>query len=322
MIGMDQRISDIGIIPVVKIDDAQKAVPLARALMSGGIPAAEITFRTVAAQEAITQIAHNCPNMLVGAGTVLNTQQCKQAIDAGAQFIVSPGYNQDVVNYCLEKNVPVYPGCVNASDMSYAVNSGLSIVKFFPAERCGGLGYLKALAPVFPKLKFMPTGGINAANLNSYMSYERVAACGGSWMVKSDLISQDRFDEISSLCRQAMETMLGFQLAHVGINAQSESQAMSVANSFQSLFGFTVKPGNSSIFSGSYVEVMKRPGLGQNGHIAISTLSIRRAVSYLKRMDVPFEESTAKYDEHGDLAAIYLKNELSGFAVHLVQKKL
>ena len=316
-----KTIFSIGVIPVVKIDDASKAVALAKALAAGGIPAAEVTFRTDAAEEAIRQIAQNCPDVLVGAGTVLNIQQCERAIGAGAKFIVSPGYNQDVVDYCLQRGVPILPGCANASDMTRAANSGLEVVKFFPAEQAGGLGYIKAIAPVFPKLMFMPTGGVNAGNLNNYLAFPRILACGGSWMVKADLIAEDRFDEITALCRQAMETMLGFELAHVGINAQDNQQAGTVAGAFQNLFGFPAKEGNSSWFAGSFVEVMKKPYLGHCGHIAISTLTLPRAIAYLERMGVAVDMGTAKHDAKGNMTAVYLKDELGGFAVHLVQKK-
>ena len=180
------KVQQIGVIPVIAIEDAAKAVPLARALTAGGIPAAEVTFRTAAGEEAIRQIAQNCPEVLVGAGTVLNEEQCDRAIAAGARFIVSPGYNEALVAHCQARGIPVLPGCVNASDMTRAVNAGLEVVKFFPAEQSGGLSFLKALAPVFPKLSFMPTGGVSAKNLMDYLGYDRIVACGGTWMVKKD----------------------------------------------------------------------------------------------------------------------------------------
>ena len=191
------KVQQIGVIPVIAIEDAAKAVPLARALTAGGIPAAEVTFRTAAGEEAIRQIAQNCPEVLVGAGTVLNEEQCDRAIAAGARFIVSPGYNEALVAHCQARGIPVLPGCVNASDMTRAVNAGLEVVKFFPAEQSGGLSFLKALAPVFPKLSFMPTGGVSAKNLMDYLGYDRIVACGGTWMVKKDLIEAEQWDEIT-----------------------------------------------------------------------------------------------------------------------------
>lgn len=314
-----QRLSRTGIVPVIAIDDAEKAVPLARALTAGGLPAAEVTFRTAAGEEAIRRIARECPEVLVGAGTVLNLEQCDRALVAGARFIVSPGYNETLVNYCVEKGVPVLPGCANASDMTRAVNAGLKLVKFFPAEQSGGVSFLKALAPVFP-LDFMPTGGVNTKNLMDYLSFDRVAACGGTWMVKKDLISGGQWDEITRISREAVKTMLGFELRHVGINCADEAEAERTARSFCALLGLEYRPGNSSIFAGTAVECMKTPFLGTRGHLAIGTNSVDRAVYHLELQGAAFDESTRKTDAKGAAKSIYLKDEIGGFAVHLVQK--
>lgn len=314
-----QRLSRTGIVPVIAIDDAEKAVPLARALTAGGLPAAEVTFRTAAGEEAIRRIARECPEVLVGAGTVLNLEQCDRALAAGARFIVSPGYNETLVNYCVEKGVPVLPGCANASDMTRAVNAGLKLVKFFPAEQSGGVSFLKALAPVFP-LNFMPTGGVNTKNLMDYLSFDRVAACGGTWMVKKDLISGEQWDEITRISKEAVKTMLGFELRHVGINCADEAEAERTARSFCALLGLEYRPGNSSIFAGTAVECMKAPFLGARGHLAIGTNSVDRAVYHLELQGAAFDESTRKTDAKGVTKSIYLKDEIGGFAVHLVQK--
>ena len=314
-----QRLSRTGIVPVIAIDDAEKAVPLARALTAGGLPAAEVTFRTAAGEEAIRRIARECPEVLVGAGSVLNLEQCGRALAAGARFIVSPGYNETLVNYCVEKGVPVLPGCANASDMTRAVNAGLKLVKFFPAEQSGGVSFLKALAPVFP-LDFMPTGGVNTKNLMDYLSFDRVAACGGTWMVKKDLISGGQWDEITRISREAVKTMLGFELRHVGINCADEAEAERTARSFCALLGLEYRPGNSSIFAGTAVECMKTPFLGTRGHLAIGTNSVDRAVYHLELQGAAFDESTRKTDAKGAAKSIYLKDEIGGFAVHLVQK--
>ena len=314
-----QRLSRTGIVPDIAIDDAEKAVPLARALTAGGLPAAEVTFRTAAGEEAIRRIARECPEVLVGAGSVLNLEQCGRALAAGARFIVSPGYNETLVNYCVEKGVPVLPGCANASDMTRAVNAGLKLVKFFPAEQSGGVSFLKALAPVFP-LDFMPTGGVNTKNLMDYLSFDRVAACGGTWMVKKDLISGGQWDEITRISREAVKTMLGFELRHVGINCADEAEAERTARSFCALLGLEYRPGNSSIFAGTAVECMKTPFLGTRGHLAIGTNSVDRAVYHLELQGAAFDESTRKTDAKGAAKSIYLKDEIGGFAVHLVQK--
>ena len=314
-----QTLSNIGIVPVIAIDRADQAVDLAKALVEGGLPAAEITFRTAAGQEAIRIVAKECPEVLVGAGTVLTVDQCDRALEAGAKFIVSPGYFDDVVNHCVELGVPVLPGCVNASDMTKAVNAGLKTVKFFPAEQAGGISYLKSVAPVFP-LNFMPTGGVNTANLLDYLTFDRIASVGGTWMVKKDLINAGEFAKITAICKDAVKTMLGFEIRHVGINCADAAEAEKTARGIASLFGFEYKPGNSSDFAGEAVECMKSPYLGTNGHIAIGTNSVDRAVFHLSRRGIAFDESTRKTDAKGRTKAIYLAGEFGGFAFHLVQK--
>ncbi|MBO4412246.1 MAG: bifunctional 4-hydroxy-2-oxoglutarate aldolase/2-dehydro-3-deoxy-phosphogluconate aldolase [Lachnospiraceae bacterium] len=314
-----QTLSLIGIVPVIAIDDADKAVDLARALTEGGLPAAEITFRTAAGQEAIKRVAKECPEVLVGAGTVLTVEQCDRAIEAGARFIVSPGYYDEVVNHCVERGIPVLPGCSTPSDMTKAVNAGLKTVKFFPAEASGGIAFLKSVAPVFP-LTFMPTGGVNTANLLDYVTFDRIASCGGTWMVKKDLINAGKFEEITAISREAVKTMLGFELRHVGINCEKAEEAEKTAKTIAALFGFAYKPGNSSDFAGEAVECMKQPYLGTNGHIAIGTNSVDRAVYHLGLQGIKFDEATRKTDAKGKTKAIYLKGEFGGFAIHLVQK--
>lgn len=314
------RVYRTGIIPVIAIEDAAQAVPLAQALTAGGIPAAEVTFRTAAGEEAIRQISRNCPDVLVGAGTVLNEAQCDRAIAAGAQFIVSPGYNEALVAHCLKRDIPVLPGCVNASDMTRAVNAGLEVVKFFPAEQSGGLAFLKALAPVFPKLDFMPTGGVSTKNLPDYLAFERIIACGGTWMVKKELINGAQWDEITNICKQAVQTMLGFSLHHVGIPCGGDAQAAQTAQTICSLFGFTHKVGNSSDFAMPCIECCKTDFPGKHGHIAIGTSNVDRAVYHLGLQGVRFMEETRKTNEKGRTKAIYLEGDFSGFAIHLVQK--
>jgi 2-dehydro-3-deoxyphosphogluconate aldolase/(4S)-4-hydroxy-2-oxoglutarate aldolase len=316
-----EKLGKIGIVPVIKIDDVEKAVPLAKALIAGGIPCAEVTFRTAQGEEAIRRIAAEVPGILLGAGTVLTTSQVDRAIAAGAKFIVSPGLNPRVVAHCIEKGIPITPGCSNPSDIEQALEAGLEVVKFFPAEQAGGLDYIKAIAAPYPGLKFMPTGGINALNIAKYIAYEKIHACGGSWMVSADLINAGDFAKITSLSREAVLSLLGFAVVHVGINAKNEDEALGTAKLFETLFGFPVKPGATSIFSGEGVEVMKSPHLGTHGHIAVSTNTITRAQAFLERAGFPFLPESAKTDAKGALTAIYLKEEIAGFAVHLVQKK-
>ena len=198
-----EQFKKIGIIPVVVLDDAKDAVPLAKALCEGGLPCAEVTFRTAAAEEAIRLMSEAYPEMLVGAGTVLTTEQVDRAVNAGAKFIVSPGLNPEVVRYCIEKNIPVTPGTQTPSEMEQALSLGLDVVKFFPAEPAGGLKMIKAVAAPYTTLSFMPTGGINAQNVRDYLAYDRIIACGGSWMVKKDLVKAGEFDKITEMVREA-----------------------------------------------------------------------------------------------------------------------
>lgn len=316
-----EKLSKIGIVPVVKIDRVEDAVPLAKALCAGGLPCAEVTFRTDAAAGAIKAMTENFPDMCVGAGTVLNAAQVDAAIEAGSQFIVSPGLNPKTVKYCMEKGVPITPGTSSPSDIEQAIELGLDVVKFFPAEQSGGLAKIKAMAAPYVNMKFMPTGGINAKNLTSYLDFNKIIACGGSWMVPGDLINGGEWDKIEQLTREAVQTMLGFELAHVGVNAENAEEAQKAANRFAFIFGMPAKAGNSSIFAGKALEVMKTPYLGKNGHIAIATNYIVRAVNYLENvLGVEFDPATEKRDDKGNLKAVYLKEEIGGFAVHLVQK--
>lgn len=315
-----KKISGIGIIPVIKLEDINDAVPLAKALMNGGIPIAEVTFRAAGADKAIRAIREACPEMVVGAGTVLNIDQVKAAADAGAQFVVSPGFNPKTVDYCNSIGMPITPGCTTASEIEQAIESGLEAVKFFPAEQSGGLDKIKALAGPFGNLQFIPTGGIDLKNLAAYLSFEKVMACGGSFMVKEDFIRSREWDKITALSRQSVDILLGFEMGHVGINASNEEEAMEAANLFGSLFNFPVKVGSSSIFAGNAVEVMKSPYLGSHGHIGIKTNSVFRAKCHLEGRGIKFNEESAKFDAKGKLTAIYVDREIGGFAVHLMQK--
>lgn len=198
-----EQFGKIGIVPVVVLDDAKDAEPLAEALCKGGLPCAEVTFRTAAAEEAIRLISRKYPEMLVGAGTVLTTGQVERAVAAGARFIVSPGLNPKVVQYCIDRKIPVVPGTQTPSEMEQALDMGLDVVKFFPAEPAGGLKMIKAVAAPYTTLKFMPTGGINLNNAEEYLQYDRILACGGSWMVKGDLVAAGKFDEIEKMTKDA-----------------------------------------------------------------------------------------------------------------------
>ncbi|NOY09504.1 MAG: bifunctional 4-hydroxy-2-oxoglutarate aldolase/2-dehydro-3-deoxy-phosphogluconate aldolase [Spirochaetes bacterium] len=314
-----RRIGETGIVPVVKITDSKNAVPLGEALLKGELPVAEITFRTQAAEESIRKLGENVSGLLVGAGTVLTIEQVKRAAGAGAKFIVSPGFNPEVVDYCVERGIPVTPGINSPTQIEMALKRKLEVVKFFPAEASGGLPLLKAMAAPYSGLKFIPTGGINKDNILRYLNFNRVHACGGSWMVKADLISEGNFAEITHLASEAVSTVLGFSFAHLGINRNSRNDAVKTAELLSSLFSLAPKEGSSSIFAGNSFEVTKSVFPGNHGHIAVATNSIERAIAYLKRKGVSILEDTKK-EKDGKFMAVYLDIDIAGFAVHLLQK--
>ena len=313
------KLYEAGLVPVIKPVAGTDGAALADALYRGGVYAAEVTFRAAGAAELIAAMRKARPELTVGAGTVLTEDQADEAVEAGAQFCVAPSFNQRVAAHCISLGVPFVPGVSSATQIEAAMEAGLDFVKFFPAEQSGGLAAIKALSAPYRDMSFMPTGGINAKNINSYLAFDKILACGGSWMVKKDLVAAGEFDKIRDLTKEAVQTMLGFELAHIGINCDSETEAEKTADAFDGLFGFTKKVGNSSVFAGTAVEAMKSKGLGSKGHIAVATNSVVRAKNYLEMMGYKFNEESAKFK--GDkMTAIYLADEIGGFAVHLVQK--
>ena len=202
---IEEQFEELGVVPVVVLENKEDAVLLAEALVQGGLPCAEVTFRTNAAAESIRLMSEKYPDMLVGAGTVLTTEQVDLAVKSGAKFIVSPGFDPEIVDYCLEKNIPVFPGCISPSEVAQAVKRGLKIVKFFPAEQAGGIAMIKAMAAPYHNIRFMPTGGINTGNLKDYLSCDKILCCGGSWMVKGDMIRNGEFEKIQVLVKEAKE---------------------------------------------------------------------------------------------------------------------
>ncbi len=316
---MLMKLQKVGIVPVIKLEDARDAIPLAKALVEGGLPCAEVTFRTAAAEESIRLMRQAYPDMLIGAGTVLTTEQVDKAVTAGATFIVSPGLNPKVVRYCLDQGIPITPGCSNPSDIEAAIELGLDVVKFFPAEAAGGLAMIKAMAAPYVNMKFMPTGGINAKNLISYLDFPKIIACGGSWMVSDEMVKAGEFDKITALTREAVSLMLGFEVCHVGINTSNETEANMIAELFVKAFGFAKNNGNTSIFTGTGIEIMKAPYKGRLGHIAVQTNYIDRAIYHLEKQGFVMNEESKKY-KNDKLIAIYLEQEFGGFAVHLLQK--
>ena len=314
-----EKIGELGLVPVVKLERAEDALLLGKALIEGDLPVAEITFRTDAAEEAIRILTGELAELLVGAGTVLSVDQVKRAVSAGARFIVSPGFNPRVVDYCVENGIPVTPGINSPTQIEMALDRGLEVVKFFPAEASGGLALLRAMAAPYSGIQFIPTGGIDRNNLAAYLSDSRVHACGGSWMVKADLIASGRFDEITKLTRDAVSAMLGFSLAHLGIHEESRDTASVAAAFLSNLFFFSVNEGIASVFAGHNLEIAHSALPGEKGHIAVATNHIQRAAAYLKRKGISILPETAK-EKDGKLTEVYIDGQVSGFAIHLVQR--
>lgn len=312
------RLGNAGLIPVVVIDNAEDAVPAAKALLAGGIDVMEITFRTAAAPDAIAAVAKECPEMLVGAGTVITLEQCQKACSCGAKFIVAPGFDETVVKWCVENDVCITPGVVTPTEIMAALKYGLKVLKFFPAGVFGGLSAMKALSGPFGGVKFIPTGGVNAKNCGEFIAAPYVFAVGGSWICPKAEVAAHNFDKITALCKEARTAMLGYSVDHLGINCNDAEESLSVCSELGEAFDFTTKLGNSSNFASSGVEVMKSDYLGTNGHIAIRTNAIEMAVADLTKKGFTVDMETAKY-KNGALTAVYLKKEIGGFAVHLKQ---
>ena len=313
-----KRLAQSGVVPVVVLEDAKDAVPTAKAMLAGGIDVMEITFRTAAAADSIKAVAQECPDMVVGAGTVVNLEQCKLAVECGAKFIVSPGYDEETVAWCCDNGIPVTPGCVTPTEIMMALKHGLKVLKFFPANVYGGLSAIKSLAGPFGGVKFIPTGGVNAQNLAEFISSPYIHAVGGSWICPKADIAAGNFDKITALCKEARKSLLGFEVAHIGINTPDADAAMDVCKAFNDAFDFNVKQGTSSNFASAGVEVMKTMFKGANGHIAIRTNKMIPAIAEMERRGYELDMDSVK--DKDNIKAVYFKNEIGGFAVHLLQK--
>ena len=292
-----ERVYEIGIIPVIAFNSVDEAVPLCKALVAGGLPAAEVTFRTACAEDCIKKIHDEVPEMLLGAGTVLTTEQADRAMAAGASFIVSPGFDPNVTKHVIEKGGIMMPGTCSAGEMQQAMNLGCEGIKFFPAEANGGVAMLKNIGGALKTAKWMCTGGINAKNVNDYLAYDQIFAVGGTWMCKSDKIKAGAWDEITAMCKEAVDTMLGLELAHIGINCADDTEGMKTAETRGARLNIAVQPGNSGI----------------------RTNNVDRAIYHLGLRGVKFDMDS-KNVKNGKTVAIYMADEIAGFAIHLVQK--
>jgi len=313
------QLGNEGLIPVVVIENADVAVDTARALLDGGLGVMEITMRTEAGINSIRNVLRAYPNMLVGAGTVLTLNKAKESVDAGARFIVAPGFNDEIVAWCVENNIPIIPGCVTPTEIEHALSYGLNVLKFFPANIYGGIEGMKALNGPFQMVSFIPTGGISEANLADYADKPFVHAIGGGFLTKPADIKKGNFENITKTATASINTLLGFKLAHLGINCQGSSESEQPGRALEKAFHFEFLPGSSSDFAGREFEMTKGTNLGVKGHIAIHTNSMKRAVYHLEKRGFSVDPATT-IEKSGKMIAVYLKDSFGDFAIHLLQK--
>ncbi len=319
---MNSILEDIGItgvVPEVVADAATDGAALLAALSDGGLPVAEFSVRTPAGVDAIRAASASAPDATVGAADVTNAQQVDAAVDAGARFVSSPGLDEAILDRARARGVTLVPGCVMPSDVMRAVTFGLDVVRFSPAEVAGGIALLKALEVDFPQVRFWPAGGIEPSMVCQYLADRQVLALSGSWMTRPDLVRARNWSAVTALAQDTVRAVHGFEVVHIGVSSADSADADSIARRFGFLFGFDVQMGNSSNFASTGIEVMKGQSRGQMGHIAIATTNISRAMSYLSRRGVEFVPESEKLAPDGSLKAIYLADEVAGFALHLLQ---
>lgn len=296
------QLSLAGIIPVVKIEKVEQALPLAEALLQADITAIEITFRTAAAAEVIRTLSQHYPELLIGAGTVLTPQQVDQAIEAGAQFIVTPGFNPNTVAYCVEKKIPIIPGCSSPTDIESALSFDLTTVKFFPAEQLGGIPTIKALSGPYSQVRFIATGGVNFANYKEYLAVSKVAAIAGSWMVAPELLNNGQYDLIRDLSKQAIQSLLDFRIESIQFTSQE-------INDLKSLNAW------ANCLPGQFVQ---KDSTSRRGTITLSTPDLKRALHFLQRyhLNPQTDDSQRKLTDSTGFSF----ESIAGFDIKLVQR--
>jgi 2-dehydro-3-deoxyphosphogluconate aldolase/(4S)-4-hydroxy-2-oxoglutarate aldolase len=316
-----ERIGATGLVPVVVINNADDAVAAAEALLAGGIDVMEITMRTEAGLQAIKNVAQGCPEMLVGAGTVLTLEKCQQAVEAGAKFIVSPGFNEKIVAWCVEHDVPVTPGCVTPTEIEAALAYGLRVLKFFPAGTYGGVKGCKSLHGPYKSanISFIPTGGVNNDNLADFADKPFIHAVGGSWLCSTEDIDNHDFAAITRSAKTSVDVLLGFELVKVSIWQDHQDQAQSAAARLTQAFGFRAGTTDQTAPSGPEIEFSPSTDSGRRGSLTIRTNRLDRAIHHLGKRGFSIDETTATY-QGSKLLAVSLKEAFGGFEVRLVQK--
>lgn len=312
-----EKLYGFGVIPVVKIEDASKAIKLAKSFKKKGLPVLEITFRTDAAAEAIKNILTFDPDYCVGAGTVLSMEQLNMACDAGAKFIVTPGFNPKIIDEAIRRRIPIIPGVSTASEIEAVLEKGLTVMKFFPAEAMGGLTTIKAFSGPYPRVRFIPTGGINLENMNAYLQDPRIIAIGASWMSEPKDLLDNRFDFIEEKIDQTMHKALDLNFDHVGILSPQVEEDIHI---LQSMFNHALSSHSKSSFVGQVELVKVKNPIIKDIHLAYKTSNILRSVHYFENLGYHFYEDTKVLDEKGKLKAIYFENSIANASIHLIQR--
>lgn len=310
----EQIIANAGILPVINIPAVELAKPLALSILNGGISAMEVTLRSECSLDAIQAIKKDVSGMVVGAGTVFSINSVEKAIEAGADYIVTPGYDDEIVDYCIEKGIAVFPGCSTPTEIQHAAKKGLKVLKFFPSELSGGNAAIKLLSGPFQDIKFLPTGGITFSNLADYMSNKSVIACGGSFMATSDQVKNQKFDEITVACKKAIQISLGFDLSNVYFNGKSGDEANNLKN-IAGLLDDSIK----NIFDLSVDGKINPDCCDEKGCIEFYTNSISRAIAWFERNNVEFRYESSKTYGVGIPISIYLKEKIKGFTLRVVE---
>ncbi len=307
-----KKIESIGVLPVIKIHNEGDSENLAASLLAGDLPAVEITFRTSAAEKSIRRIRKKFPGILLGAGTILTAEQADSAVSAGADFLVSPGFNPKVAEHCLDRNIPFIPGVDSPSQIETAMEYGFEVMKFFPAGALGGIKMLKSLSGPYPDVKFIPTGGVNITNLMDYLSLPQVIACGGSWIAPAEMISEGRFDDIAKLASAAVSKILGFSLSGISLSPMDEDKVEAVLDFFASTFLLAKGESEKRYNAGNMVEIEKS-GEAHRGRIIISVNSLFRAKAFFERKKISFAEGL----NNGE---IFLPDTEGGFGIKIVEE--
>lgn len=315
-----KRIGQAGLVPVVVLENAKDAVPVAKAILRGGIDVMEITFRTDAAAEAIAAVAAEYPDMILGAGTVVSTEQCELAVKAGASFIVTPGYNEEVVSWCLERGVAVIPGCVTPGEIIKARAQGLKVLKFFPSNVYGGLSAMKSLTGPFPDVSFIPTGGIRQEDLGEYGAAPFVHAVGGSWLCPQESIAKGDYDEIFYRCEEGILALLNYELDSARITCDTEQKTSLLSQLIVAATRFGLVHGKSRTAPPPRIEAVHSDAPDDKGYMCMRSNKLECAVVDLERRNYQADMSTAEYEE-GRLVSVDLKEKSSGAIMRLVLRK-